>query len=206
MYEYIKGKMTDQSDSYIVVENNGIGYLINCPASISVQLGLPGADVMVFLYQSVREDDISLFGFSSKAQKEMFTELLSVSGVGPKVAHTICASLNPEQFAMAVLSDNVAMLSSVKGLGKKTAEKIIVEVRDKVKKKAKESGNNAVLDTLGGSPSAPSVSNDAISALVVLGYKEADAQSAVASCYEDGLPVEELIKRSLKTIAGKKFG
>ena len=103
MYAYIKGIVTERNDQQIVIENNGIGYLINCPLGISAEIGGIGDEVTVYLYQSVKEDDISLYGFNSRDQKEMFLKLITVSGIGPKVAHTICASLSAEQIAAAVM-------------------------------------------------------------------------------------------------------
>ena len=89
MYAYIKGIIADRNDQQIVIENNGIGYLVNCPLGISAEIGGIGDEVTVWLYQSVKEDDISLYGFVSRDQKEMFLKLITVRGVGPKVAHTI---------------------------------------------------------------------------------------------------------------------
>ena len=117
MYAYIKGVITDRNDQQIVIENNGIGYLINCPLGISAEIGGIGDEVTVYLYQSVKEDDISLYGFNSRDQKEMFLKLITVSGIGPKVAHSICASLSAEQIAAAVMSNNISVLTGVKGLG-----------------------------------------------------------------------------------------
>jgi len=205
MYAYIKGVLSEQEESYIVVENNGIGYLINCPLSMSMNIGGVGDNVCVYLYQAVREDDISLFGFPSRDVKEMFLMLLTVSGVGPKVAHNICAQLNPSDFAMAVLADNVSALSAVKGLGKKGAEKIIVEVRDKVKKTTGKAVGGSVTAVPNSSAGASSlIVTDAIGALVMLGYKETDAQDFVSNAYTPDLTLEELIKASLKLAAGKK--
>ena len=207
MYAYIKGTVTDLNDSQIVIENNGIGYLINCPLGISAEIGGIGDEVTVYLYQSVKEDDISLYGFNSRAQKEMFLKLITVSGIGPKVAHTICASLSAEQIAAAVMSNNVALLTGVKGLGKKTAERIILELKDKLK--AQLGGSASVSAT----PVAMAVSaggdtgvmQDAVGALVVLGYKDQEAADAVAAAYEDGIGLEDLIRKALKLAAGKKF-
>lgn len=207
MYAYIKGLLSEQEENYIVIENNGIGYMINCPLSMSMNIGGVGDEVCVYLYQAVREDDISLYGFPSRDVKEMFLMLLSVSGVGPKVAHNICAQLNPSDFAMAVLADNVSALSAVKGLGKKGAEKIIVEVRDKVKKTTGKAvgGSVAVSGSASASASVSSlVVTDAIGALVMLGYRETDAQDFVSSAYDPSMSLEELIKASLKIAAGKK--
>ena len=207
MYAYIKGIITDRNDQQIVIENNGIGYLINCPLGISAELGGLGEEITVYLYQSVKEDDISLYGFSSRDQKEMFLKLITVSGIGPKVAHTICASLSAEQIAAAVMSGNVALLTGVKGLGKKTAERIILELKDKLKSQL------GAAASVSAAPAAVAVSangdtgimQDAVGALVVLGYKDQEAAEAVASAYEEGIGLEDLIRKALKLAAGKKF-
>ena len=207
MYAYIKGKITDRNDQQIVVENNGIGYLINCPLGISAEIGGFNEEVTVYLYQSVKEDDISLYGFNSRDQKEMFLKLITVSGIGPKVAHTICASLSAEQIAAAVMSNNVALLTGVKGLGKKTAERIILELKDKLKAQL---GASASVSTTPVVAAAAGNGNtglmqDAVGALVVLGYKDQEAADAVASAYEEGIGLEDLIRKALKLASGKKF-
>ena len=207
MYAYIKGIVADRNDQQIVIENNGIGYLINCPLGISAEIGGLGDEVTVYLYQSVKEDDISLYGFNSRDQKEMFLKLITVSGIGPKVAHTICASLSAEQIAAAVMSNNVALLTGVKGLGKKTAERIILELKDKLKAQLGASASVSVTPVAvaaAGSGDA-GVMQDAVGALVVLGYKDQEAADAVAAAYEDGIGLEDLIRKALKLAAGKKF-
>ena len=207
MYAYIKGTIAERNDQQIVIENNGIGYLINCPLGISAEFGGPGENVTVYLYQSVKEDDISLYGFSSRDQKEMFLKLITVSGIGPKVAHTICASLSAEQIAAAVMSNNVALLTGVKGLGKKTAERIILELKDKLKAQL---GASAAVSAVPAAAAASAGGNagimqDAAGALVVLGYKDQEAADAVAAAYEEGIGLEDLIRKALKVAAGKKF-
>ncbi|SDX67989.1 Holliday junction DNA helicase subunit RuvA [Ruminococcaceae bacterium YAD3003] len=207
MYAYIKGKITDRNDQQIVIENNGIGYLINCPLGISAEIGGLNEEVTVYLYQSVKEDDISLYGFNSRDQKEMFLKLITVSGIGPKVAHTICASLSAEQIAAAVMSNNVALLTGVKGLGKKTAERIILELKDKLKAQLGASASVAatpVAASVAGNGNA-GLMQDAVGALVVLGYKDQEAADAVAAAYEEGIGLEDLIRKALKVAAGKKF-
>ena len=207
MYAYIKGTVTERNDQQIVIENNGIGYLINCPLGISAEIGGIGDKVTVYVYQSVKEDDISLYGFISRDQKEMFLKLITVSGVGPKVAHSICASLSAEQIAAAVMSGNIALLSSVKGLGKKTAEKIIVELKDKLKSQLGASSSVSVTPvavTAAGKGDA-GVMQDAVGALLVLGYKDQEAADAVAAGYEEGIGLEDLIRKALKIASGKKF-
>ena len=207
MYAYIKGIVADRNDQQIVIENNGIGYLINCPLGISAEIGGLGDEVTVYLYQSVKEDDISLYGFSSRDQKEMFLKLITVSGIGPKVAHTICAALSAEQIAAAVMSNNVALLTGVKGLGKKTAERIILELKDKLKAQLGASSSVSVTPVAAAAAGNgdAGLMQDAVGALVVLGYKDQEAADAVAAAYEDGIGLENLIRKALKLAAGKKF-
>ena len=210
MYAYIKGKIISRNDTQLVIDNNGIGYLINCPFAISSTLGANSDETTVYVYQSVREDDISLFGFASADQKDIFLKLITVSGIGPKVAHNICSALTPEQIALAVMGNNVSILSSVKGLGKKSAEKIIVELRDKLKGQTKGSSVAASIIPAASSGAAPasamgSVADDAIGALMVLDYREQEAAEAVAAAYEEGITLEALIKKALKIASGSKF-
>jgi len=207
MYAYIKGMMTERNDQQIVVENSGIGYLINCPLGISAEIGGIGDNVTVYLYQSVKEDDISLYGFISRDQKEMFLKLITVSGIGPKVAHSICATLSAEQIAAAVMSGNIALLTSVKGLGKKSAEKIIVELKDKLKTQLGTAASVSVTPVAAAASGKgdTGVMQDAVGALVVLGYKDQEAAEAVSAAYEEGIGLEALIRKALKLAAGKKF-
>ena len=207
MYAYIKGIVADRNDQQIVIENNGIGYLINCPLGISAEIGGLGDEVIVYLYQSVKEDEISLYGFKSRDQKEMFLKLITVSGIGPKVAHSICASLSAEQIAAAVMSGNIALLTGVKGLGKKTAERIILELKDKLKNQLSSASQVTSMPVAASTAPAgdSGVMQDAVGALIVLGYKDQEAAEAVASAYEEGIGLEDLIRKSLKLASGKKF-
>ena len=207
MYAYIKGTIAGRNEAELIVDNNGIGYPINCPLSISAPLGGIGDEVKVFVYQSVKEDDISLYGFAAQEQKDMFLKLITVSGIGPKVAHSICACLEPEQFAAAVMSNNVAVLTGVKGLGKKTAERIILELKDKLKAQTGKSAGTTKLAVSAGAVSAAdgSVMSDAVGALLMLGFKEQEATESVASAYTEGIGLEELIKKALKLASGSKL-
>lgn len=204
IYSYIKGTLTEKGEENIVVDNNGIGYEIICPYSISDTLGSVDDEVKVFIYQSVREDDVALYGFSTKQMKDMFLSLIQVSGIGPKVAHSICSQVEPDRFAMAVIGGDVNFLTSVKGLGKKGAERIILELKDKLKKSGAATAAKKVVSVPGNSgASAPegSIISDAVEALVVLGYKEQVAAEAVSASYEDGISLQDLIKKALKGLA-----
>ena len=197
MYSYIKGTLVKRTDELIVVENNGIGYEIICPFLMSSELGSCGEDVIIYLYQSVKEDDISLFGFTSQEQKDMFLLLITVSSVGPKSAMSVCSQIKPDKLALAVMNGDVKELTNVKGLGKKTAERIILELRDKLKKTASGSKASAA-SVITSNPEDAGVFEDAVNALMVLGYKEEDSRQAVSSSYTEGISLQELIKNSLK--------
>ncbi len=201
MYSYIKGELVKRTDDYIVVDNNGIGYEITCPIAISSKFGGLGETVTCWVYQSVREDDISLFGFSAPEEKDMFLLLITVNGVGPKLAHAVCSQMDPDRFALVVLGGDVKTLTSVKGLGKKGAEKIILELKDKFKALGKSADDIVVSVPSSSNANVSSVANDAVEALMVLGYKQEDAASVVSSSYEDGISLQELIRKSLKSLA-----
>ena len=204
IYSYIAGTLTDKSDETVVVDNNGIGYEIICPYSISDTLGSLNDEVKIYIYQSVREDDITLYGFSTMQMKEMFLSLIQVSGIGPKVAHSICSQVEPDRFALAVIAGDISFLTSVKGLGKKGAERIVLELKDKLNKSgAASAAKKAVSIPVKAGDKAPesSVISDAVEALVVLGYKEQVAAESVSGAYEDGITLQDLIKKALKGLA-----
>lgn len=204
IYSYIAGTLTDKSDETVVVDNNGIGYEIICPYSISDTLGSLNDEVKIYIYQSVREDDITLYGFSTMQMKEMFLSLIQVSGIGPKVAHSICSQVEPDRFALAVIGGDISFLTSVKGLGKKGAERIVLELKDKLNKSgAASAAKKAVSIPVKAGDKAPesSVISDAVEALVVLGYKEQVAAESVSGAYEDGITLQDLIKKALKGLA-----
>lgn len=202
MYAYIKGELVKRTDDYVVVDNNGIGYLINCPFGISSKMGAINDNTTVYVYQSVREDDISLYGFSSPEEKDMFLLLITVSGIGPKVAQSICSQMEPDRLALAVIGGDVKALTTVKGLGKKGAERIVLELKDKLKSVNVKAPDDIAADKpIMLQNEATGVVEDTIEALIVLGYKQSDAAMAVSSCYEDGISVQELIRKSLKSLA-----
>ena len=200
IYSYIKGELVKRTEDYIVIDNNGIGYEINCPFSISSKMDAIGSQVTVWLYQSVREDDISLYGFAAPEQKDMFLLLITVSGIGPKVAHGICAQMEPDRLALAVMNGDVKALTSVKGLGKKGAERVILELKDKLK--GVEINTENISSAVAVAPAPVSgVTDDAVEALIVLGYKQSDAYEAVSRAYTEGIGLQELIRNSLRMLA-----
>ncbi len=195
MYSYIKGKITESSENYIVVENNGIGYELNVSANAVCELSKQSGDIKVYCYLSVREDGVSLFGFSSEREKSMFLQLIGVSGVGPKLALTALSGMTTEQFAAAVVRSDVKALSKIKGVGKKTAERIVLELRDKVSKDYETAGETDVVTSAAKTEEA---NEDAVLALMTLGYTKQEAEAAVLRVQKDGMPLEQLVYAALK--------
>ena len=195
MYSYIKGKITESGENYIVVENNGIGYELSVSVNAVCELSKQSGDVKVYCYLSVREDGVSLFGFSSEREKSMFLQLIGVSGVGPKLALTALSGMTTEQFAAAIVRSDIKALSKIKGVGKKTAERIVLELRDKVSKDYEAVGETDVVTSAAKSEEA---NEDAVLALMTLGYTKQEAEAAVLRVQKDGMPLEQLVYAALK--------
>ena len=193
MIGYIKGKLLSYSNGTVVLENNGIGYEITCSASVYQDL-LNNKGGEVFTYLAVREDGISLYGFINPEEKEMFLKLISVSGVGPKMGITVLSNMSLKDLALKIATSDVKGLSSVKGLGKKTAERIILELREKM-----EEVESDLLQT----PIATKieVDNDAVIALMSLGFNKTESVKVLTEGMEKGVSgIENLIAYALKNI------
>ncbi len=192
MIGYIKGKVLHSEAGVVLLENNGIGYEIVCSGALFAKLITEGQGE-AYTYLQVREDGVSLFGFVSIEEKNMFLKLISVSGVGPKMGIAILAGMNLGELAVAIASSDVKLLSSVKGLGKKTAERIILELREKV-------SAEAVLPAKEGGKPVAAVSEklsdreeDAIVGLMSLGYTRSESVRAVKGAIEKGADSMEMI-------------
>ena len=196
MIGYLKGKILSLSQDTALIETGGVGYEVLCSAS--VMSDLMGKDEgEVYTYLQVREDDISLFGFSSPAEKNMFLKLVSVSGVGPKMGIAVLSGMDINSLAVAIASSDVKKLSTVKGLGKKTAERIILELREKV------TASEAPAPSKGGAPVLPADDGeeDAVVALMSLGFTRAESSRAIERAKSAGAStIEEIIREALKTM------
>jgi len=170
---WISGTLKERFSDRVLVNTNGVGYEVLIPASIAATLGEIGSPVELFIHTHVREDEISLFGFTSLRDRRLFLHLTSVSGIGPKTALAIFSALPTDKIVGAIRSRNVALLQSVPGIGKKTAERIGVELADRMKDLLLPTDGSAPLPVTG------SVAGDeVISALVNLGYKQPTAEAA----------------------------
>lgn len=194
MYYYIKGTLVQKSDNYIVVDANGVGYMIYTSLTSIANAGETGNSITMYTYLHVREDVMDLFGFTTLEEKDMFIHLISVSGVGPKAALAILSVAAPAKLAMAVVTNDVKMITKASGVGPKMAQRVILELKDKLKTENFDIDMN---EDIGEIPSDSR--NEAINALIVLGYSPNDAQNAVKGI-DAALSVEEIIKKALSSL------
>lgn len=194
MIDYIKGTVAELTPAYVVVDNHGVGYMVNISLTTYNQLhdSAKSGDAKVYVYEAIREDAHVLYGFAEKRERELFLLLISVSGVGPNTARMIQSSLTPADLEQAIASGNVASMKAVKGVGAKTAQRIIVDLKDKIKLPSV-----TLLDKDG---SSGDVFEEALAALVMLGFSQAASQKALKKLFTDNasLTVEDAIKRALK--------
>ncbi len=203
MFAYISGMLVQKKEDYIVVDAGGIGYKIFCQQPMQERIGKLNERVLVHTYHYVREDINALYGFPSQEEHDMFILLLQVTGIGPKVANSIAGSIPPGEFALAVITGDLSKLTQVKGLGKKGAERIMLELKDKLKgfgHGLEGFDAKGVLTDESGKTMTGSIQDEAFSALVVLGYSAAEASKAVKKVYQEGMPIEELIRIALRTV------
>ena len=199
MYAYIRGTLEIKTDTYVVIEAGGIGYKIFMSKPAIDELGEIGNNIKVYTHYHVREDEISLYGFTTNEELRMFELLISVSGIGSKSAIAMLSNISPSEFALCVISNDVKKLVKVPGIGSKTAARIILELQDKLKTE----------DAIGESASEE-VSNkiqynenvsEAISALQVLGYARKEIENAFEKIDKTSLSVEDLIRKGLSMLS-----
>lgn len=198
MYAYISGKIADKANNYVVIDNGGMGYKIFMSPSVIEKLPDVGEFQKIHTYYYVREDVISLYGFLTNEELRMFELLLSVSGIGAKSAIQILSSITPSSFALAVISNDVSKIVKIPGIGSKTAAKIILELKDKLKTEQAISKNEQVKEAIHESEK----DTEAVVALQVLGYTRKEIEKALEKFETQNLTVEEIIKKAL-SILGK---
>lgn len=196
--EYIKGVLTDKKDNYMVIENNGIGYRVYTSLRTMGEVEM-GDELKIHVDMVVREDDISLYGFYERDELKLFRMLGKVSGIGSKLALAVLSGLDHHEVVRSVAASDAPALTRIPGVGKKTAQRIILELKDKIEK---EYGEAAFLAGSAEATAAPASleSRDAVDALMALGYGRSDAQTAVQSVYEDGMTAQTVIKEALKKL------
>ncbi len=194
MIDYIKGSIAELNPAFAVIDNHGVGYMMNISLSTYDVLSRVGKeDTLLYVYEAIREDAHLLYGFANKKEREAFLLLISVSGVGPNIARMILSSMSVDEFSQAIASSNVAMFKSVKGVGGKTAQRIIVDLKDKIKL-----ADDSLLHQTG--QVTGESFDEALAALVMLGFSQQASQKVLKSLFSShpGLTVEQAIKQALK--------
>lgn len=192
MYAYINGKIADKTPTYVVLDNNGIGYFLNITLNTFTAIG-EKEDVRLFVHEQILEDAHNLFGFYTAKERDIFQMLITVSGVGCNTARLILSSLTVNELCNAIGNEDTRVIQGVKGIGAKTAQRITIDLKDKVKKFEYEAEN--VL------PENNTIKNEALSALAILGFNKAAAGKVVDNLLKQGdYSVEALIKEALKVL------
>ena len=193
LYEYIKGPVAALTPASLVIDQAGVGYMIQI--SLQTYSQLQGSDmVMVWTEEIIREDSHTIFGFASREERELFRLLISVSGVGANTARMMLSSLSTTEIRRAIQTDNVPLIKSVKGIGIKTAQRVVIDLRDKI---AKTEGATEIFSGIGNT-----ARDEALSALVMLGFSKNDSAKVIDQLLSDtpATGAEELVKRALKKL------
>jgi Holliday junction DNA helicase RuvA len=193
MITHIRGKLVEKNPTFAVIETNGVGYWLNI--SLNTYSQLPDNEfVILYTHLSIKEDAHTLYGFINKTEREIFRLLISVSGVGPSIARTMLSSMTTDEIQQAIASNNVSVIQSVKGIGVKTAQRVLVDLRDKISK-------TYAIDEVYVSQSN-TIKNEALSALEVLGFNKKQIEKVVDKILleDKNLSVEVLIKNALKNL------
>ena len=199
MIGYIEGKLSVKTPAFIVIDIGGVGYEMHISLTTYNQIGKAGEKLKILTYLYVKEDKLDLYGFATEDEKGFFKTLISISGIGPSVAIKILSAIKVDRFKAAIMDENIGILTTIPGIGKKTAQRIIVELKDKIGILT-DKEKSYLIDK---DPEERAVINDSISALVSLGYSRAIAQRSVdrvLSETKEKLKIEELIRKSLKFV------
>ena len=194
MIGYIKGRVEVKTKDYVIADVNGIGYKIFM-SDKSINSIEKGNEVKIYTFMKVREDDISLYGFLNNEELVTFEQLISVGGIGAKSAITVLSNISPSKFALSIITNDVNTLKKLPGIGAKTAQRIILELKDKMKTSDAIDNNE---ETLSSKIELNNNMQDAIEALCVLGYMRKDVENVLTKINTDNLTVEEIIKQGLK--------
>ncbi len=200
MIAFLSGKLIEKQANTAIVDVGGVGYEVSIPLTTFYELGEVGGDVQLRVYTHVREDAIQLFGFKTLRERDLYLKLISVQGIGPKSGIAMLSGMSADEIIVAIRSNDLARLKSIPGVGLKTAERLVVELRDKVG----EMSDTTPLDASSRS-SLPSdaVFEDALSALINLGYQKNAAEKALNQAAEEGIEisVQKLLRRGLQILA-----
>lgn len=193
MIAHLRGRLLEKRPNQVIVDVQGVGYDVTIPVSTFYQLGEPPQEVELFIHTHVREDALALYGFRTPGEKQVFEKLIAVSGIGPKLAITILSGLEASELVPAIRRNDVVKLTRIPGVGRKTAERMVLELRDRL------------LETEAEREAAPAgfspVEEDVLSAMLNLGYQRGVAEKAIRAVRaEDDMPFDAMLKRSLQML------
>jgi Holliday junction DNA helicase RuvA len=201
MIAFLSGKLLEKQANSVIVDVGGVGYEVTIPLSTFYEIGEPGTDIELRIYTHVREDAIQLFGFKTTRERDLYLKLISVQGIGAKSGVTMLSGMSADEIVAAIRSNDLGRLTAIPGVGRKTAERLVIELRDKVSELAAAAGAAASISA----DELPSdvVFDDALSALVNLGYQKAAAERALKKVVQEGtdMSVQKLLRRSLQVLA-----
>ena len=206
MIAHLSGTLLSKQATSAIIDVGGVGYEVAIPLSTFYELGEAGSPVQLRVYTHVREDALQLYGFKTARERELFLQLISVSGVGPGLAIKLLSGMNADELIASIRTNNLVRLVSIPGVGRKTAERLVVDLRDKIaglSSPALEEEFAARVAATGAPPSEDAMRNDAMSALGNLGYQKSAAEKAVKTAIDEGgeLSVETILRRSLRSLA-----
>lgn len=199
MYAYLKGTIADKGQNEVVIDVGGVGYQLSCSMTTLQEIPPVGESMKLYTYLSVREDAMELFGFATKEEKSMYLRLLSVSGIGPKVALSILGSMPLRDLTLAIVTGDITALSRAPGVGKKTAQRLALELKEKVDQSDLDAAPQS-----GGSftPIQEDAATEALAALQALGYTPAEAAKAISHVRGQSDSANELVRLALRNMAG----
>ncbi|HEV7644239.1 MAG TPA: Holliday junction branch migration protein RuvA [Pyrinomonadaceae bacterium] len=203
MIAFLSGKLLAKHPGTLILDVQGVGYEVSIPLSTFYEVGEVDSDVQLHIYTHVREDALQLFGFRTRRERELFMQLISVSGVGAKMAIAMLSSMSTDEIILALRTENLAKLTAIPGVGRKTAERLVIELRDKVMKMLAPETESSALSDAKEKQEVDLVFDDALSALVNLGYQRQAAEKALKSAVNEGteVTVQKLLRRSLQLLA-----
>jgi Holliday junction DNA helicase RuvA len=205
MIAHLNGTLLAKQATTVILDVGGIGYEVTIPLSTFYELEEAGANVQLRIYTHVREDTLQLFGFKTARERELFMRLISVSGIGPKLGITMLSGMSADEIIASIRSNNLARLTSIPGVGKKTAERLVIELRDKIASLSSPALEEefAAQTGAGALPSEDAMRDDALSALLNFGYQKSAAEKAITMAIQEGgdISVEAILRRSLRQLA-----
>ena len=205
MIAHLSGTLLSKQPNSVILDVGGVGYEVNIPVSTFYDLEEPGSNVQLRIYTHVREEALQLYGFKTARERELFMRLISVSGIGPKLGITLLSGMSADEMIASIRTNNLARLTLIPGVGRKTAERLVMELRDRVASLSTDLEKELGETTAAGAPlvTEDSLRSDVLSALLNLGYQRTSAEKAVTAALDEGgeISMELILRRSLRKLA-----